>query len=101
MKNKIYKDLSKKELQELIENYDEYMTSKSHIPDLPIETYFEEVFIRQMEEKEKFEKELTELLNKYSMDNDCNTPDFILSEMIMGMLKVIKHTNKKNSDWHK
>lgn len=34
----------------------------------------------------KFDKELTTLLNKYSVDNDTNTPDFILSRYLLDCL---------------
>jgi hypothetical protein len=30
-----------------------------------------------------FEKELSDLLNKYSLDNECATPDFILADFMV------------------
>ena len=35
-----------------------------------------------------FKKELCELLNKYSKENESDTPDFILAEYLIGSLKV-------------
>lgn len=32
--------------------------------------------------KKIFKKKLEELLNKYSIDNDCKTPDYILAEYL-------------------
>lgn len=45
----------------------------------------------------KFEEELEELLNKYSKDNDCNTPDFILVKYLIGCLDIYEATMKANN----
>ena len=37
--------------------------------------------------KPDFEKELTDLLNRYSKENGSNTPDFILARYLIGCLK--------------
>lgn len=34
-----------------------------------------------------FESELTDLLNRHSMENESNTPDYLLAEFLIGCLK--------------
>ena len=48
----------------------------------------------------KFEKELTELLNKHSMENVCDVPDFLLSKMICRIITSIGGPIKETLDWH-
>lgn len=47
-----------------------------------------------------FEKELTILLNKNSIDSQTNTPDFILAAQIMRLLEAIRILNATRDDWH-
>jgi len=47
-----------------------------------------------------FTRELIDLINKYSIDNELNTPDFILAQYITLCLKGLKITVKKRSKWH-
>ena len=35
-----------------------------------------------------FDQELTTLLNQHSIENDSNTPDFILAQFLLGCLAV-------------
>jgi hypothetical protein len=52
-----------------------------------------------MGNKKGFKKELEQLLNKYSIDNDTNTPDFILADYLTGCIKVYNKTTVKRDDW--
>lgn len=47
-----------------------------------------------------FEKELTSLINKYSKENDSNTPDFILANYIMRSLDNFNLTMKERCKWY-
>lgn len=47
-----------------------------------------------------FERELAALLNKYSMDNATNTPDFILARHIIRDLDTYRETKQENDSWH-
>ena len=38
----------------------------------------------------KFKKELEKLINIHGIDNDLNTPDFILSQVLIDFLETIK-----------
>ena len=52
-------------------------------------------------DKTKFEKELTNLINKYSMENGSDTPDFLLSSYLMGCLENWGLITKKRDTWYK
>ena len=47
-----------------------------------------------------FKKELERLLNTYSIENECNMPDFLLAEMIVSFIKAVGPPIKKTLDWH-
>lgn len=49
---------------------------------------------------EKFEKELEQLINKYSKENDSNTPDFILAEYLSNSLKTFNTTLQRRETWY-
>ena len=49
---------------------------------------------------EQFKKELEDLINKHSIENECDTPDFILAEMICNFIKAVGNPIKKTLDWH-
>ena len=49
---------------------------------------------------ELFQKELEALINKHSIENECDMPDFILAEMIVNIVKAVGQPIKKNLDWH-
>lgn len=47
-----------------------------------------------------FGRELTELLNKHSIENVVDMPDFLLSGMICRMIETMGPSIKKTLDWH-
>ena len=49
---------------------------------------------------ESFRKSLVELLNKYSKENDSNTPDFILAEYLMLCLEAYNKTLQVRESWY-
>lgn len=46
-----------------------------------------------------FEKELTELLNKYSKENESNTPDFILAKYLIDCLNAYNKAEQTRYKW--
>jgi hypothetical protein len=48
----------------------------------------------------KFEKELSELLNRHSKENGSNTPDFILAQYLQGCLDNFNRTVIDRDWWH-
>ena len=47
-----------------------------------------------------FEKGLEELINSHSMENDSNTPDFILAEYLQECLDSFNNTTNKRDKWN-
>ena len=50
--------------------------------------------------RDEFQQDLTGLINKYSIENICDMPDFILAEMITNMVYAMGPGIKRNLDWH-
>jgi len=48
----------------------------------------------------EFKDELRILINKYSKENNSNTPDWILAEYIEGCLEVYDKTQQKRAKWY-
>jgi len=47
-----------------------------------------------------FEKALRELINLESMENASNTPDFILSQYLLGCLDVFNTAVQQRETWY-
>jgi hypothetical protein len=50
--------------------------------------------------KTKFQKELEKLINKYSIENHSNTPDFLLAQFIMNCLNSYIMVLKARDEWY-
>lgn len=50
---------------------------------------------------EEFETELTNLINRYSMENDSNTPDFMLARYLKGCLDNFGKIMSARDLWYK
>ena len=48
----------------------------------------------------QFKKKLEGLLNSYSIENECDMPDFLLAEMIVNFIKAVGQPIKKTLDWY-
>lgn len=48
-----------------------------------------------------FEKELEELINKHSKENESDTPDFLLAEYLVACLENWNNIVKKREAWSK
>lgn len=55
---------------------------------------------RKKQSWKEFEKELTSLLNKYSLDARFSTPDFILAGIIMRFMIVWSNGLNKTKRWY-
>jgi hypothetical protein len=49
---------------------------------------------------EEFRKELEEVINKHSMENGSDTPDFILAEYLVDCLKTFDKTMTSREKWY-
>lgn len=47
-----------------------------------------------------FEKELEILINKYSKENDSNTPDFIIKDYLLKCLDTFNSTTNSREKWY-
>jgi hypothetical protein len=52
------------------------------------------------DEQMDFEKELEMLINKYSKENESDTPDFILAQYLQGCLTNYTETVKARDRWY-
>jgi len=48
----------------------------------------------------EFEQELRSLLNKYSKENDSNTPDYILAKYLVGCLEAFNKSVNIREEWY-
>lgn len=48
----------------------------------------------------EFQRELASLLNRHSLDNACNTPDFMLAGMLTEQLETYRKAVEANIRWH-
>lgn len=44
--------------------------------------------------------ELAALLNKYSVENDSDTPNFILASFMLGCLRSFTEAVQRRDSWH-
>lgn len=51
-------------------------------------------------EMSEFQKELEDLINRYSMENGSNTPDFILSEYLSSCLISYNLATNRRDKWY-
>jgi len=47
-----------------------------------------------------FREELNILINKYSLENGSDTPDFILADFVIESLKVFDNVVVKREEWY-
>ena len=50
--------------------------------------------------KSDFKKELAGLINKYSLENRSNTPDYLLANYLMACLDNYSHIVRNRDDWY-
>jgi len=49
---------------------------------------------------EAFEKELEALINRHSIENEADMPDFLLAKMICDMVRAMGPSIKRTLDWY-
>lgn len=59
-----------------------------------------EKIVNEISKKEKFKKELEELINKYSMENHSNTADYILADYLMDCLETYHKAVIARDGWN-
>ena len=48
----------------------------------------------------EFRNELKQLINKHSIENEVDMPDFLLADMLCRVIKAIGNPIKSTLDWH-
>ena len=59
-----------------------------------------EMIQREKDNHEKFKEELSHLISKYSMENTCDMPDFMIAEMVYGFLTDVGGHIKNCLKWY-
>jgi hypothetical protein len=54
----------------------------------------------QIKKQMIFKKELEKLINRFSLENCSNTPDFILAEYLLDCLNNFNEVTKKREKWY-
>lgn len=49
----------------------------------------------------RFRKEIEQVINKHSLENQSDTPDFVLAEYLKGCLKAFDKAVNARSDFYK
>jgi hypothetical protein len=62
--------------------------------------YLQMVLDQPAEEPKTFQEELGCLLNRFSKENGCNTPDFILASFLQGALDNLNAVVNAREKWH-
>ena len=53
-----------------------------------------------MKTEPEFRKELTDLINRHSRENGCDTPDLILGEFLADVLYAFDNAVKRREKWY-
>lgn len=90
------------EFKELVYKYinKEYFEQQKYYIIPEIKKFLYDIFNIQINTSNTFEKELENILNKYSKENDSDTPDFLLAEYLINCLKVYNITINKREKWY-
>lgn len=70
------------------------------MPEPTLEEIKEEIE-RDVNRQIEFRRELEHLINRYSMENGSNTPDFMLAEYLIGCLKNFDLIVNKRTQWYR
>lgn len=48
---------------------------------------------------EELKKEIASVINRHSLENGSNTPDFMLADYMLGCLTVYENTLRSREEW--
>ena len=48
----------------------------------------------------KLRKDIESVINKHSIENDSDTPDFILAEYLIGCLRTFDKATTRREEWY-
>ena len=53
-----------------------------------------------MTKQDKFRKDIEQVINKHSIENNSNTPDFILAKYLIDCLQTFDEATKRREEWY-
>lgn len=56
--------------------------------------------VNELSDDEPFERELERLINRHSVENESDTPDYILAEYLRNCLDLFQIAVRKRDAWH-
>lgn len=82
-----------------LQHYDEVST-KGNNWNNQVPQAIKQFYNEKIRKESPFQKELEQLINKFSQENASNTPDFILAEYLGNCLDNYNKTVAKRDNWH-
>jgi hypothetical protein len=76
-------------IPELAEAFAEMLDEEGYLPP-----------VQRPEAPRDFQSELRRTINRHSMENRSNTPDFMLAEYLIGCLDLWDTTVRRRDDWY-
>lgn len=58
------------------------------------------MILKKMTKQSRLKKDIEEVINKYSMENGSDTPDFILAEYLTDCLQMFDKAVNKREEWY-
>ena len=58
------------------------------------------IYNEKGEEMENFKKELEVLINKHSIENESNTPDWLLAQYLLNCLAAFTTATQQRENWY-
>ena len=86
----------------ILQDIDKIILNIKYWTDKKYDVYFDKKQINNIENPRlsEFKEKLSELINNYSIENDSDTPDYIISDYIFNQLKVLKDTINKRDTFY-
>ncbi len=53
-----------------------------------------------MTKQDKFRKDIEQVINKHSIENNSNTPDFILAKYLIDCLQTFDEATTRREEWY-
>jgi hypothetical protein len=75
-------------------------SDESYVPECPAKKENANWLSYPSEKDNNFRKDIEDAINRNSMENRSNTPDFILAEYLQGCLAIFDLATKKRDKWY-
>jgi hypothetical protein len=58
------------------------------------------VDFKKASKQSKFRKDIARVINRLSLENESNTPDFILAEYLTSCLRAFDNATNRREEWY-